>query len=247
MRQVCLTLGSLGLGLARPQSPFFEFSSFSVPAASFNSDKFAPLVTRLPASPSLATIQDPDLFTIAGPPYPSQPTPPPYTSYPVTPAPVQPQFVYNQQSYVSTLAPVDIVTESPETAQKIADVMVTKMTPFVDLGLTESLEDGADEALKEVEAPVLTIEQETKEATDELPKSSGKGVVKVQLTENDIKDIMMAIKEETEEEEGHTLTKTDLVEMAVERLKEMEDKLGNDNGMCMSYSLNFILFQKLWR
>ena len=233
MRQVCLTLGSLGLGLARPQSPFFEFSSFSVPAASFNSDKFAPLVTRLPASPSLATIQDPDLFTIAGPPYPSQPTPPPYTSYPVTPAPVQPQF--------------DIVTESPETAQKIADVMVTKMTPFVDLGLTESLEDGADEALKEVEAPVLTIEQETKEATDELPKSSGKGVVKVQLTENDIKDIMMAIKEETEEEEGHTLTKTDLVEMAVERLKEMEDKLGNDNGMCMSYSLNFILFQKLWR
>ena len=233
MRQVCLTLGSLGLGLARPQSPFFEFSSFSVPAASFNSDKFAPLVTRLPASPSLATIQDPDLFTIAGPPYRSQPTPPPYTSYPVTPAPVQPQF--------------DIVTESPETAQKIADVMVTKMTPFVDLGLTESLEDGADEALKEVEAPVLTIEQETKEATDELPKSSGKGVVKVQLTENDIKDIMMAIKEETEKEEGHTLTKTDLVEMAVERLKEMEDKLGNENGMWMSYSLNFILFQKSWR
>ena len=228
MCQVCLTLGCLGLGLARPQSPFFEFSSFSVPAASFNSAKFAPLVTRLAPSPSLATIQDPDLFTIAGPPYPSHPTPPPYTSYPVTPAPAKPQVVYNQQSYVSTSAPapVDIVTVSPETAPKIADVMATKMTPFVDLGLTESLEDVEDEALKEVEAPELVIEQEVKEVTKELPKPSEKGVVKVQLTENDIHDIMMAIKKETEEEEGHTMTKTDLVEMAVERLKEMEDKLG---------------------
>ena len=219
MCQACLTLGSLGLGLSRPQSPFFEFKSFSVPAVSFNSAKFAPLVSRLPASPSLATIQDPDLFTIAGPPYPSLPTPPPYTSYPVTQAPVKPQIFYNQQSYVSTSAPIDIVTESPESDPKIADVMATKMTPFVDLGLTESLEDGTDEGLTE-----LTIKQE---AVEELPKSSGKEVVKVQLTENDIRDIMKSIKEEAEEAEGHTITKTDLVEMAVERLKEMEDKLGN--------------------
>ena len=217
MCQVCLTLSSLGLGLSRPQSPFFEFNSFSVPAVSFNSDEFAPLVSRLPASPSLATVQDPDLFTIAGPPYPSHPTPPPYTSYPVTQAPVKPQIVYNQQSYVSTSAPVDIVTESPESVPKIADVMATKMTPFVDLGLTESLEDGVEEA------PELAIKQE---AVEELPKSSDKGVVKVQLTENDIRDIMKSIKEEAEEAEGHTITKTDLVEMAVERLKEMEDKLG---------------------
>ena len=130
----------------------------------------------------------------------------------------------------SAPSPVAIVTEYPETAPKIADVMATKMTPFVDLGLTESSEDGTAEALKEVEAPELVIEQEVTEVTEELPKSSGKGVVKVQLTENDIRDIMMAIKEETEEE-GHTLTKTDLVEMAVERLQEMEDKLGNNQKM----------------
>ena len=236
MCQACLTLSSLGLGLSRPQSPFFEFKSFSVPAVSFNSAKFAPLVSRLPASPALVTIQDPDLFTIAGPPYPSHPTPPPYTSYPVTQAPVKPQSIYNQQSYVSTSAPVDIVTESPESDPKIADVMATKMTPFVDLGLTETLEDGTDEGLTETledgtdEAPELTIKQE---AVEELPKSSGKGVVKVQLTENDIRDIMKSIKEEAEEAEGHTITKTDLVEMAVERLKEMEDKLGkfkDENG-----------------
>ena len=113
--------------------------------------------------------------------------------------------------------------------------MATKMTPFVDLGLTESLEDGTDEA------PKLTIKQEAVEV-EELPKSSGKGVVKVQLTENDIRDIMKSIKEEAEEAEGHTITKTDLVEMAVERLKEMEDKLGKFITMVMDSRLTPIDF-----
>ena len=198
---------------------------------SFNSGKFAPLVTRTKPNPSVPAIQDPDLFTIAGPPYPGSPTPPPYTSYP---APPEPPVVYTQQSYVTTTAPapaVEVVTEAAAEI-KIADVMATKMTPFVDLG--EAAEDGTDAGLKEVKEVMKEIMQDSmpevmKEAIKELPRSSEQGVVKVQLTEDDIRDIMEAVKKETEEAETHSITKTDLVEMAVERLREMEDKLGSDD------------------
>ena len=204
---------------------------------SFNSGKFAPLVTRTKPNPSVPAIQDPDLFTIAGPPYPGSPTPPPYTSYPAPPEPVTPPpvvYTQTQQSYVATTAPapaVEVVTEAAAEI-KIADVMATKMTPFVDLG--EAAEDGTDAGLKEVKEVMKEIMQDSmpevmKEAIKELPRSSEQGVVKVQLTEDDIRDIMEAVKKETEEAESHSITKTDLVEMAVERLREMEDKLGSDD------------------
>ena len=195
---------------------------------SFNSGKFAPLVTRTKPNPSIPAIQDPDLFTIAGPPYPGSPTPPPYTSYPAPPEPVTPPpVVYTQQSYVASTAPapaVEVVTEAAAEI-KIADVMATKMTPFVDLG--EAAEDGTDAGLKEIMQD--SMPEVMKEAIKELPRSSEQGVVKVQLTEDDIRDIMEAVKKETEEAETHSITKTDLVEMAVERLREMEDKLGSDD------------------
>merc|ERR1712154_444346 len=99
--------------------------------------------------------------------------------------------------------------------------MGTKMTPFVDLG--EAAEDGTDAGMKEIMQD--SMPEVMKEAIKELPRSSEQGVVKVQLTEDDIRDIMEAVKKETEEAETHSITKTDLVEMAVERLREMEDKL----------------------
>ena len=215
--QCAVCVGLLAPCLSRPQQPFFEFSSFPVPAVSLHSASFAPHQLGLaPAPPTLAT---PNLFTVAGPPYPA-PATRHYQGYTPAPAPAPEPM------------PMEMVTPAePEPAmEELAPSAPTKMTPFVNLGTAEAglMEAGVvmaeaelDTGLTEAEPPVAV---ESVEPEAELPRTGG-GQVTVTLDDNDIKEIMKAITEHSEGDK-HVMTKTDLVQMAVERLKEMEDKMG---------------------
>ena len=215
-----MCVGLLAPCLSRPQQPFFEFSSFRVPAVSLHSASFAPQQLALaPAPPTLAT---PNLFTVAGPPY-HAPAPAPATRH--------------YQGYTPAPAPepmlMEVVTPAEPAMEELVPSAPTKMTPFVNLGTAEAglMEAEVMEAEAELDAGLTETEPavavEGVEAEAELPRAGG-GQVTVTLDDNDIKEIMKAITEHSEGDK-HVMTKTDLVQMAVERLKEMEDKMGMGN------------------
>ena len=228
-----IVISSVGV-LARPQDPFFEFGSFQVPAVGFNSkpNQFSRLSSVSVASPapSLPLIKNQNLFTLAGPPY-SFPTPQSTTvnvaSYPTvsftqtyTPAPtpiVRQSYTHAspvptvRQSY--TPAPVNVPSNDEEN-----EVIPTKMTPFVDLGLTEDAVETKDMVeIKDID--------EVEEIIEEIPKSSGG--VKVNVLKNDSGVNKEVDSDNDVTKEKHVMTKNDLIQMAMDRLKDMEDKLGN--------------------
>ena len=185
-----------------------------MPAVSLHSASFAPQQLALaPAPPTLAT---PNLFTVAGPPY-HAPATRHYQGYTPAPAP-EPMLM-------------EVVTPAePEPAmEELVPSAPTKMTPFVNLGTAEAglMEAEVMMAEEELDAGLTEAEPAVAEAEAELPRAGG-GQVTVTLDDNDIKEIMKAITEHSEGDK-HVMTKTDLVQMAVERLKEMEDKMGMEN------------------
>jgi len=207
-------LACLAPATTRPQTPFFDFKTFAVPASRFNTQ---------PQAQELKTFS----------PARSQLNIPRFVSFdPVKPEDISFTPARPEENIITRFSP--IILPDDQTVAKLAPLTVEDTKPMIDVSSMTGHPYSRPEETKETSELSVTVSdsQEVEmvpfvnlgevDPATEAPQGPAQSYMK---SEEIIKPVMAVQDLPEESEKPAPMTKHELIQMAVDRLKEMEDKM----------------------